>query len=122
MLSGGSTAAPTAAPTFAPTPCYHDPCIAGEAIWGDVDGDCRFDGRDVTWLRMFVLNYTKFANGTGPNPFLDPEYADVCDHRRRQMNPTHDLLEIDDPSDPRYGMPAIDEFDVQTLQLSLIHI
>ena len=34
--------------------------------------------------------------------------------RRRQMNPTHDLLEIDDPTDPRYGMPAIDEFDVQT--------
>ena len=32
------------------------------------------------------------------------------------MNPNYDLLEVDDPSDPRYGMPKIDEFDVATLQ------
>ena len=102
-------------PGACPAAGTHDPCDSSKAIFGDINGDERFDGQDVEYLVTFNLLYKVFAETGSSNPFDASPYDEVCAHRRWMMNPNFDLLPVDDPADPRYGMPNIDQTDADIL-------
>jgi hypothetical protein len=95
-----------------------NPCSA--EVWGDFNGDCQFLASDVLALSQFVLRRQRFEDGielTDPLLTHSGVHGDSCDFLRTQANPSHDLMSQagNDPSDARYGRPAVTGLDTQHL-------
>ena len=98
-----------------------DPCSA--QIFGDIDGDCKFNVNDVTTAQTFATQYSPFSTGsisTNPLSSWRNKNGYNCSWVKQQLNPSLDLLDGnfggDDSSDIRYQQPNINAQDV--IQLS----